>query len=78
MAKIKAAEEERSDEPTDAITVSCNVSSRVEACSDYVEDPLGKLARNARGQLIRQKVQISLSYSSGLHPTSPHFSNVQL
>lgn len=49
----------------------------MEACSEYVEDPDNKLARNEHGQLLRTKLKITLSYSPGSNPSGcPHFRGV--
>lgn len=78
LQQIKSHESERQTEPTDQITLSCNLSSRVEACDDYVEDPESKLARSGFNQLIRQRVQVMISYSAGQNPISRNFINVRL
>ena len=65
-------------EPTDSITISCKVSSRIEACNDYIEEGDQKLARSGFGQLLRQKVQITISYDAGQNPVSRNFSNLTL
>ena len=49
-------------EPSDSIQVSCKLASRIESANDYIEDPDSKLIRNMQGQLIRQKLQVTLSY----------------
>ena len=58
------------------MSVSCKVASRVETCNEYIEDPENKLARSMLGQLIRVKVQVTISYHAGSNPVSPYFQNV--
>ena len=65
-------------EPSDSIQVSCKLASRIESANDYIEDPDSKLVRNMQGQLIRQKLQVTLSYSSGSNAQNANFKNVQL
>ena len=63
-------------EPSDSIQVSCKLASRIESSNDYIEDPDSKLIRNMQGQLIRQKLQVTLSYSSGSNAQNANFKNV--
>lgn len=47
-------------------------------CNEYIEDPKKVLARNNDGQILRAKMKITMSYSPGVNPVSPHFKGVQL
>jgi hypothetical protein len=77
LQRIKNTEENKTEDPTEAITMSFQLANKMEACSEYVEDPDNKLARNEHGQLLRCKLKITLSYSPGANPSGcPHFKGV--
>jgi hypothetical protein len=41
LQRIKSQEENKTEEPTEQATLSYQLSSTMEICNDYVEDPLG-------------------------------------
>lgn len=51
---------------------------KLEATGEYMEDPKNMIARNDLGQVLRQKVKITLSYQAGSNPVSALFKNVQV
>ena len=46
---IKSQESERQVEPTDKVTLSCQLAGRLEACNDYIDEGAVKLARSGFG-----------------------------
>ena len=48
--------------PMDNLQVNLQLASKIEECSEYIEDPEKLLARNLMGQLYRVKLKITLSY----------------
>jgi 5,10-methylene-tetrahydrofolate dehydrogenase/methenyl tetrahydrofolate cyclohydrolase len=74
IKKIREIEETRVSEPTDSIQMACVLVGKLETSAEYVEGQ--NLARNDLGQILRQKVKITLSYQPGSNPISALFRNV--
>lgn len=78
IQQIRTLEENRVDEPTDSLQISCQLTSRLEATNEYIEDPKHIIARNEMQQVLRAKLKISLSYQAGSNPISATFKFVQV
>lgn len=78
IKQIRALEESRVVEPTDSIQLSCQLVGRIESSHEYIEDTQNMIARDGFGQVLRQKVKITLSYQAGANPISALFKNVQV
>jgi hypothetical protein len=50
----------------------------LEESNEYVEDPKNQIAVSLGGRPLRMKIKVTLSYSPGSNPVSPHFKSVQL
>lgn len=48
-------------EPTDKLVLQAQLSSVLEATTEYIEDPKQLLARNPQGKLLRMKLKLSIS-----------------
>ena len=79
LKQIKHLEDERQEEPTDAIKLTCELQSLLEPTKEYVEDPQKLIAVDPRkGRLLRAKLKITLAYAAGSNPVSPYFRQVQV
>lgn len=79
LKQIKHLEDERQEEPTDAIKLTCELQPLLEETKDYVEDPQKLIAVDQRkGRLLRARLKITLAYAAGSNPVSPYFRQVQV
>ena len=65
-------------EPDDKLTITAVMAPTIEATNEYVDDPSQSIARNQKGQILRIKMKITISYSSGSSGSVGLFKNVQI
>lgn len=79
LRQIKQYEDERQEEPTDSIVMTCQLQPFLEETHEYVEDPKNLIAtHHLSGRILRAKVKITLNYAPGNNPVSPYFRQIQL
>jgi hypothetical protein len=68
-------------EPDDKLVITATIPSganSIEATSEYVDDPTQSIARNQKGQVLRVKMKITISFSSTTTNSIGFFKNVQI
>ena len=74
LRQIKQFEDERQEEPTDSIKMTCQLAPVLEETHEYVEDPKNLIAtHHLSGRILRAKLKITLNYNPGSNPVSPYF-----
>jgi len=66
LARIRMQEDEKQIEPADYLSTTATLSSMIEYCNEYIEDPQNQIVKNGKGLVARMKMKITLSYQGVL------------